>query len=203
MLRILIQPLVLVAASAAIGLSFNALRPRDGIELGRAYFDAAPATPTVAGSRTPAAPGLAERAAAEFQIVDATEVAALLDARLADPTIAVVFDARDLDHYRAAHLPGALPLDYYNVRRDITPSLPFLQHWRWLPPDADPNAPQTPVLPLLLVYCESNECEDGYRLCRTLRDDYDIQKERLRLYLGGMRDWHERRLPVARGVLPW
>lgn len=210
MWRELIPLGVVLFGSAALGLSFNALRPRDGIELGRAYFaappgpGAGPAAGAAPASARAAAEALAAQAGAEFQLVDADEVLRLVLATGGDPSIAVLIDARSSGHYRAGHLPGALQLDYFNVRQDIGPSLPFLRHFVWQPLGAggEPAADQ-PLLPLLVVYCESDTCPDGYLLCRMLRDDYGVAAARLRLYLGGMQDWRTRQQRQVRGGIPW
>lgn len=197
--------LVIVLAASILGLSWNALRPRDGIEIGRTYFAAS--APLAAGNGQSTGPsaasGLATAAAAEFTLLDADQVLELVTANGADPGIAVLLDARSRDRFAAGHVPGALGLDYFNVRADIAPSLPFLRHMSWRPQQLGAEPPPGPDLPLLVVYCESDECEDGFQLCRMLRDEYGIAIERIRLYLGGMRDWQQRRLPTARGGLPW
>jgi rhodanese-related sulfurtransferase len=198
--------LVIALAASILGLSWNALRPRDGIEIGRTYFAAAAAAPGPAdGSPNPTKPasGLAVAAAAEFTLVSADEVLELVAANGADPCIAVLLDARSRDRFAAGHVPGALPLDFFNVRTDIAPSLPFLRYLSWRPMPLSAEPPPGADFPLLVVYCESDECEDGFQLCRMLRDEYGITTERIRLYLGGMRDWQQRRLPTARGGLPW
>ncbi|MCC7399793.1 MAG: hypothetical protein IT455_22195 [Planctomycetes bacterium] len=200
----LFPSLAIVFAAVALGLSWNALRPRDGIEIGRSYFaTSAPPTTIRGGAGGPAAPGLAAVAAAEFTLLDGDQVLELVLANGADPCIAVLLDARSRSRFAAGHVPGALPLDFFNVRADIAASLPFLQFLTWRPWPLGAEPATGPDLPLLLVYCESDECEDGLQLCRMLRDDYGVATERIRLYLGGMRDWAQRRLPTARGGLPW
>lgn len=196
MRRVLTPPLVIVLAAATLGLSANALRPRDGLELGRAYFGGGGAPNVPPGEKAAA---LASRAAAEFSLVDTDEVERLLAAAATDASSVVPIDARGASHYREGHLPGALPLDVFNVRADVVPSLPFLRFATWTPL----GAPETdPPLPLLVVYCESDECEDGFQLCRILRDDYGIAAGRLRLYLGGMRAWRAAGRPFVRGGRP-
>jgi rhodanese-related sulfurtransferase len=199
LVRVATPYLGIVLTAAIIGLSVNALRDRDSIELGRTYFASPPPVPSVVvppadpgTSAAPAAPvrkarsDLPERAAREFTVIDAARALDLSAAAHLDASHVQFVDARSAAHFRKDHLPGALLLDYYNLRRDIAPALPFLQ-----------------LIPWLVVYCESIECEDGYLLCRALRDDYGFPKERLLLYLDGIRDWRARRLPLARGDLPW
>lgn len=197
MMRRIVAPSVgIVLAAAALGLAVNALRERDAIEIGRAYFLAAPGVPAVppASAPTPArgpatqavAPGFWTRAAEEFALIDGARARQLLEAARLDPTHVLFLDARSDGHYREDRIPGALQLDYYNLPQDVAPALPFLREVPWL-----------------VVYCESAECMDGYLLCRALVDRYGIARERLLLYTGGMRDWRERRLPVARGTGPW
>lgn len=178
---------------------------------------AAAAVPTAPAAPSPGALALAARARVEFELADAALVHRCVEAIALDPSGVVLLDARDGQHFREGHIRGALHLDYFNLSQDIQPSLPFLQHLLLfpmpMPSDGPPPQPRfasddwigkpRQVLPLLLVYCESDECEDGFNLCRTLRDDYGIDKQRIVLYLGGMRDWRQRQLPVVPGGELW
>lgn len=231
MLRLLGQTLAILLAAAALGLGVNALRSDDSLELGRAYFGEAaplpgpaPVQPPADGSQ-PAGPqppsakalNLAARAAEEFTLVDASLVQRLRRAADLDPRGSVLIDARDDSHFTKDHVPGALQLDPFNLRRDIAPHQVFLQDLLIGPPmqaipqpmpgphptfDGWIGAPR-PLLPMLVVYCESDECEDGFNLCRALRDEYGIDRRRIVLFLGGMREWRQHRLPVARGGELW
>jgi rhodanese-related sulfurtransferase len=190
--RLLAPGLGILAAAAALGLAVNALRSRDRIELGRAYFGAgAPPAPIAEepGPRLPrlaprpaADSPLARRARAEFRVLDLGEAAALADRADRAPDEVLPIDARDAAHFRAGHLPGALPLDPYNLASDLPPVLPLLRQTAWL-----------------LVYCESVECEDGLMLCRALRDQGGIEPGRILLFVGGMREWREAGLPERSG----
>ena len=194
MRRVVTQSLGIVLAAAALGLLQNALRGRDAIEIGRAYFTApsTPPTPPPAagnaptGPGRPAAPDLAGRAAREFTVIDAARAWQLYEASRQEPAHVQFLDARSEAHFQKDHVPGALQLDYYNLPRDIAEALPFLQ-----------------VIPWLVVYCESATCEDGLLLCRALRDDYGMPKERILLYVDGLADWRQRKLPLLGGHHRW
>jgi rhodanese-related sulfurtransferase len=198
MIRAVVLPgATIVAAAFALGLTSNALRDRNRIDIGRAYFAAEPASPaTTNGGTDPSEPEspppdaasrraaaeLAARAGAEFRLLDGLEVRALFEASRGLESEVLFVDARDDDHYRAAHVPGAAQIDYYNLETDIEPILPLLS-----------------VAPWIVVYCESDECDDGFLLCRELRDRHGIPPERILLFIGGMRQWQELGLPVRKG----
>lgn len=235
MRHLVLPPLAIVLAATILGLSFNALRSRDGIELSRVYFaggpaplpappDAVPAPAVRRGPEiyvppppSPGALALAARARQEFELVDSALVQRVLAMATVDASGVALIDARDDKRFAEGHIPGAMQIDYFNVRQDIEPSLLFLQHCLRRPMIMEPQGPlpgprfatddwigrPRPVLPLLLVYCESDECEDGFNLCRMLRDTYGIDRERIVLYLGGMVDWRDRKLPIARGGELW
>ena len=133
--RLLAPGLGIVAVAAVLGLAVNALRSRDRIELGRAYFDAtvprAAGVVEVLGPRLPRITPkpaidspLARRARAEFRVLDLEEAVALASRAQGAPDEVLLIDARDASHFRAGHLPGALPLDYYNLSSDLPPVLP-------------------------------------------------------------------------------
>lgn len=186
----------IVALAMVLGLGFNAARGDHRIELGRDYFQAASlgngpsgAAPARVGPVLPdvppppsAAAVLADRAAAEFTVIDGRVAKALFDANALGAVAAVFVDARDDAHYEAGHVPGALQLDYYALRPDVEPVLPWLR-----------------LAPWLVVYCESSECEDGFLLCRALRDEFGIRGDRILLHLGGVREWRAMGLPLEEG----
>jgi len=188
---VLLPGFLILLCSTALGLSWNALRSRDRIEIGRAYFQSTttrdgevPGANGTALDPTPAPEesALAKRASAEFRVFDVREARAVFDETMRSPGDALFIDARDDAHYREGHVPGALQLDYYNLQADIEPVLECLRQWQWL-----------------IVYCESDECEDGFLLCRSLRDVYGFPAERILLFVGGMREWRARGFPVAMG----
>ncbi len=195
MLRPVIAPVVgILAASAALGLTCNALRDHDSIEIGRAYFapSATVAPPGDRGAEDPvgtdttdawAAADLATRAAREFTLVDADRALDLLAVAESIPGRVLFIDSREDSLFANGHIPDALQIDYFNLHRNVEPSLPFLR-----------------LIPWLVVYCESDDCDDGFLLCQVLRDEYGIPPERLLLYLGGMREWRKLGHPIARGV---
>ncbi|GAB4144561.1 MAG: hypothetical protein Fur0037_12350 [Planctomycetota bacterium] len=177
----LLRLLLLGAAALACGLLANALRTSGGIEVLRDYFGSGePGAPSAAG-------GLRERAGAEFVLIGVRDALRSWSASRVDPTLVLFLDARGRAAFEGGRVPGAVLADYYDPPRILTEFAPLLA--------------AAPVS-RFVVYCESDECEDGFLLCRFLRDSVGVDPSRIRLFLGGMRAWRRAGGPLAKGLLP-
>jgi rhodanese-related sulfurtransferase len=187
---------LLAAAGIALALAANALSPR-GLNLRRNYFPGAAGdsvAPPLSTSAAPAAGGdkvsAAERAlearilADGFQVAKRAEVAALLqDPRYRQGRV-ILIDARDEEHYRQGHIPGACELDPYHPERHIASVLPACQ-----------------AAEEVVVYCNGGDCEDSQFAAVTL-SEAGVAKSKLRVYTGGVADWSAAGLPLETGGHP-
>jgi rhodanese-related sulfurtransferase len=197
--RALLLPLLcILAAGTLLGLGYNAVRAKDRIEIGRAYFAAlAGAPPTVPGAGAPQVTETWDRAAppiipdtgaylravaAGFRMLTVHEAHDYFLAAREAPERIGFLDAREDSLYRAGHIANALQVYYYDTARSVEPILFLLEK-----------------VPFLVVYCESVSCDDAFLLCTLLTERYGIPKERLRLYYGGMVHWRAYALPILPG----
>lgn len=186
---------VLLAAALTAGLVGNALRGAGHLDLGRDWFGSASAVPEsqAAGTAARVGSGAAEGGTAvrlwrtphEFLALDVQQTQALANDALQHPGRVLVLDARDAEHYRAGHLPGAVHLPYFGLPDAATGLLPLLEGVEWL-----------------VVYCESVTCDDGINLCRALRTEFGLRRERITLFDGGIAAWQAAGLPLHVGPHP-
>jgi rhodanese-related sulfurtransferase len=177
------EALLLLVVGTAVGLSANAVRGRNSINLHRDYSGAAPdaghghaTRPTTATSSAPLEH--------PFQVVDLAEAGRLLAER--DSGFPYVFvDARNDEQYESGHIPGAVQCDFYRIAD-------YSEH----------------VLAALLgaekvvVYCSGGDCEDSLLVCRHLRDSGAVAAENLYVYEGGWAEWQAQGLPTVTGKEP-
>ncbi|NLB64849.1 MAG: rhodanese-like domain-containing protein [Lentisphaerae bacterium] len=100
---------------------------------------------------------------------------------VADPAT-IVLDARALDEYLEAHLPGARPLPLLEVEQRLIEYVQLLTF-------------ETPIL----VYCGGADCDDALELAKRLRDYGFLH---LTLYPGGLAEWVEYDGPTQSGDEP-
>jgi rhodanese-related sulfurtransferase len=93
----------------------------------------------------------------------------------------VFIDARDEDHYREGHIPGAYGLDAYHPEKNLATVLPVCQ-----------------AAEEIVVYCNGGDCEDSQFAAVTFRDA-GIPNPKLFVYAGGMAEWTTNGLPVETG----
>lgn len=213
--RTLLAEAALVAVvGVVIALVANQTSPR-GLRLTRDYFPVLPVTPAATGWDASKNPGLrasgssaaasggsnavavavagAEAGAGLSAVEEKVRALGFVPAKLPevealfrDPRYAqelVVFvDARDDHHFQEGHIPGALQLDRFYPERYLPAVLP-----------------RASAAELVVVYCTGGECEDSVFAAGLLRDA-GIGAERVRVYLGGFREWSERGLPSERGT---
>jgi rhodanese-related sulfurtransferase len=190
-IAVLREALLLAAAGLSVALAANAISPR-GLSLHRNYFPGstngtvAPVlNPSNAGP-TNSTPASADALAARirergFQVADRGQVLAWFrDTRYAQDGI-VFIDARNGDHFRAGHIPGAHELDPYHPELEIAAVLPLVQ-----------------AAESVVIYCTGGDCEDS-QFAATLLAQAGVPKNKLSIYAGGISDWRTNGLPVEIG----
>jgi rhodanese-related sulfurtransferase len=188
MIEILRETAIVAGAGVILALAANAVSPA-GLVLSRNYFPSgAPIPPAATNGTAPSTnppvevptPGEQLRAAG-LQSIDRLEAVALHgDDRFARQLI-VFIDARDADHFRAGHIPGAYELDPYHPEKSLASLLPVCQ-----------------AADQIVIYCHGGECEDS-RFAALMLRDAGIGNLKLRVYLGGFSDWMTHQLPIETG----
>lgn len=179
----------MAAAGAAVAFVANALSPR-GLSLTRNYF---PAQPLMAGANNQALLPTATNAASAAQLLAArlkaqglrlgssNEVLQLFrDPRGEDGSV-VFIDARNDEQYQGGHIPGAYQLDYYRREKYLPALLPVCQ-----------------AAQQIVIYCHGGDCEDS-EMTAGLLTQFNIAKEKLLVYGGGITEWSTNGWPIETG----
>jgi rhodanese-related sulfurtransferase len=95
----------------------------------------------------------------------------------------IFIDARNDDHYRAGHIPGAYQFDHFRPENYLTNVLQVCL-----------TAEQ------IVFYCNGGECDDSIQAAVMLRDSVPIPKEKLFIYGGGITEWATNGFPVELGA---
>jgi len=166
-----------------LALIVNQLSPR-GLQLTRDYFPPAKA-PVVAvsgGSANSTNAAVTNRLLAKgLQTIARPAVEAMTrDVRYSQGDV-LILDARNDQHYRTAHIPGALQFDHYRAEAHLASVIPACL-----------------AAEKIVVYCTGGDCEDSEFAALMLREA-GIPNERLFIYEGGIADWIAARLPVEAG----
>lgn len=188
-MAVLREALIVLGAGLAFALAANLVSPR-GLVLARNYFPAGisrpvAATTDVAGTNVPAL-SPAQLLAARLQeqglkLVDGRRALQLFrDPRFQQGAIVFV-DARDEQHYREGHIPGACEFDPYHPEKYFAAVLPLCQ-----------------AAEQIVVYCNGGDCDDSESAALTLRD-VGIATNKLCVYGGGITEWTTNNLPVETG----
>jgi rhodanese-related sulfurtransferase len=192
--RIVFEGLVVGIVGLLIALAANAFSPR-GLVLTRNYF---PETTVVRdlgidavstrGTNIPAVNAAstqslaAQRLVAKgLQPIDGDTAARLANDPRCQQQLIVFIDARDEEHFLAGHVPGAFEFDRYHPEKYLMDVLSVCQ-----------TAEQ------IVVYCNGGDCEDSQYAAITLRDA-GVANQKLMVYLGGIKEWEARGLPVEIG----
>ena len=187
--NVLLEALLVAAAGIVLAFGANLVSPR-GLALTRNYFPAgisrpAPAARDVANTNPPAS-SPAQLLAARLkelglQWVDGRQAAQLFhDPRFQQGSIAFI-DARDEQHYREGHIPGACEFDPYYPEKYFATVFPVCQ-----------------AAEQIVVYCIGGDCDDSESAAITLRD-VGIANRKLFIYTGGITEWTTNGLPVEIG----
>ena len=193
--RTLLRDAVLLAfGGTAFAVLANWVSPR-GLSLTRDYFPAAPAVkaptppPSTSAPQPPAetaskaaAVSTPARSKRGLPLASQDEVVALFrDPRNAEGRV-IFIDARDDEHYAAAHIPGAYQFDHYHPDRYMATVLGAAA-----------------IAEKIVVYCNGGECEDS-ELATLDLIALGIPDSKLVIYGGGIGAWTEHKLPIERGA---
>lgn len=173
-----------------LGLLFaivaNALSPR-GLRLSRNYFPDA-GTPVGARSadNSAAVPATTDATIQRLrqrglQLVSSEEAVELFHTPGYEQGLVVFIDARDDQHYTAAHIPGAWQFHHYRAEDYLPTVLPVCL-----------NALQ------VVVFCNGGECEDS-EFAAIMLSDAGVPQENLFIYAGGIAEWTTNGMPVETG----
>ncbi len=193
MKRILLEGLIVAARGAALAFAANALSPR-GLKLTRDFFGAysRPHTNSTAITNLALARAGTNAASAHellvarlrekgLNLADSNQVIQLFHDPRCQQNLVLFVDARDDDHYKKAHIPGAYQLDYYRPENYLATLLPLCQ-----------------LAEQIVVYCNGGNCEDSEFAANFLLSA-GMPKEKLLVYAGGLTEWETNRLPVEIG----
>jgi rhodanese-related sulfurtransferase len=189
------EALLVAAAGIVLAFGANLVSPR-GLVLTRNYFPAGISRPVPVASgvgsprdiasTNPPATSPAQLLAARLkeqglQSVDGLQAAQLFhDPRFQQGSIAFI-DARDEQHYREGHIPGAWEFDPYYPEKYFPTVLPVCQ-----------------AAEQIVVYCNGGDCDDSESAAILLRD-VGIATQKLFIYTGGLPEWTTNGLPVEIG----
>lgn len=197
---ILIEAAAVTIATIALALAANGVY-ENGLSLRRSYFVVEPTGPI----QHPVPPGGADPTAGpgdEATPVEEDPAVAAVIERLTEKGIQVkphdgvvqlyespeyedgayVFvDARNEDHYRAGHIPGAYQFDHFHMERYIQEVVPVCQ---------------TAIE--VVVYCYGKDCTDSEITAQHLIN-LGVDPSMLSVYVGGIQTWCEKGMPVEKG----
>jgi rhodanese-related sulfurtransferase len=192
--KVLQEGALVAVIGAALAFAANALSPR-GLHLGRNYFPstslATQSSPAgtntnikgVAGTNSTLAAVLASLRNNGLQLADSNQVIQLFhDPRYAQDGV-IFIDARDDEHYRGGHIPGAYQFYHFRAEDYLTNVLQVCL-----------TAEQ------IVFYCNGGECDDSLQAAIWLRDNIRLPKEKLFVYGGGIGEWATNGLPIELGT---
>ena len=179
------ETLLVGTVGVLVALGANALSPR-GLKLTRNYSpgNAVAASHSVVASTIglPPSANLEKQFRAEgLRLADSALAAHLFTDPKREQGLVVFVDARDDEHYRAGHIPGAFQLDHYHPENYLAAVLPASQ-----------------AAEQVVVYCKGGSCEDSEQTAIFLRDA-GVPKDRLFVYAGGFDEWSARHMPIETG----
>ncbi len=193
MKKVLLETLVVTVVGISIALAANALSPL-GLVLTRNYFPGANngqvsmpiivmTLPDGAGTNQPTSAELLAARLREKNLrqIDRERAAQLFDDPRFKMRMVIFVDARDGEHYRQGHVPGAYEFDPYRSERYLATVLPVCQ-----------------AAEEIVVYCSGGECEDSQFAAVALRDA-GVSNQKLWVYGGGFAEWATNGLPVEIG----
>ena len=184
-----LEALSVLIAGVFFAFGANFFSPR-GLVLTRNYFPAGNRPPVqaatnVAGTNLLAlSPGqllTSHLRELGLQLVDGHRAVQLFrDPRYQEGTLLFI-DARDEEHYREGHIPGAWEFDPYRPEKYFPAVYPRCQ-----------------AAEQIVVYCSGGDCDDSESAALTLRD-VGVATNKLFIYLGGFAEWSTNGLPVELG----
>jgi rhodanese-related sulfurtransferase len=192
---VLLETVFVVAVGAVFAFAANEVSPW-GLALTRNYFPAGTgrlvsatpaatltnnATGTNSMASAPAQLLAAELKEKGLQLADGSQALQLFHDPRFKQNIVVFVDARDEQHYREGHIPGAYEFDPYRPEKYFDAVLPVCK-----------TAEQ------IVVYCNGGDCDDSETAALLLRD-VGIANQKLLVYGGGITEWTTNGLPVEVG----
>jgi rhodanese-related sulfurtransferase len=191
--KVLVEAVIVAVVGAAIAFAANSISPR-GLKLNRNYFPgggnglvSVPASvpPLRHDAETNQVisnpPPLSTTAANGLQMIDGRRAERLFQDPRFHQDLVVFVDARDAEHFREGHIPGAYEFDPYHPEKYIGAILPVCQ-----------------AAEQIVVYCTGGDCEDSQFAAITLRDA-GISNQKLFVYEGGISEWTTNALPIETG----
>jgi rhodanese-related sulfurtransferase len=191
--RVLQEGVLVAVIGAALAFAANALSSR-GLKLTEDYFPGnklglpIPAAGTnAAGAAATKTNSPQELLSARFraeglQPADSNQVMQIFRDPRREQDMVIFIDARDDEHYRTGHIPGAYLFD------------------RFQPQDYLTNVLQVCLTAEQIVfYCNGGDCDDSEHAAIFLRDSIGIPKEKVFVYGGGMNEWTTNGLPIELG----
>ena len=179
---------------AALAFVANGLSPH-GLDLTRDYFPgtkvASPAP--VAGTNLTVAAAAPTNSPLELlsarlrdnglQLAGSNQVVQLFHDPRREQDGVIFIDARDDEHYRAGHIPGAYLFDRFQAENYLT------------------NVLQVCLIAQQIVfYCNGGDCDESEHTAIFLRDSIPIPKEKVFVYGGGLNEWTTNGLPIEVGA---
>ncbi|MGA9452015.1 MAG: rhodanese-like domain-containing protein [Verrucomicrobiia bacterium] len=186
---------LVVVIGALFAFAANRVSPR-GLALTRNYFPEGtgrlvsatpPATPPHKATYTnspaidPAQMLAAELKEKGLQLIDRNQAFQLFHSPRFKQNTVVFVDARDEQHYREGHIPGAYEFDPYRPEKYFDAVLPVCQ-----------------AAEQIVVYCNGSDCDDSETAALLLRD-IGIPGRKLMVYGGGITEWTNNIFPVELG----
>ena len=193
MKRVLQEGALVAVIGAALAFVANGLSPHR-LELTRDYFPGTKLTsPTpVAGTNLTGAAAETTNSPLELlsvrlrenglQLADSNKVMQLFRDPRREQDGVIFIDARDDEHYRAGHIPGAYHFDRFHPENYLTNVLQVCL-----------TAQQ------IVFYCNGGDCDDSEHAAIMLRDSIGIPKEKVFVYGGGINEWTTNGLPIELG----
>lgn len=182
----------MAVVGAVLAFAANALSPR-GLQLTKNYFPGTSLT-----SPTPA-PGTNVTVAAKtnsplellsarlrdngLQLADSNQVIQFFHDPHHEQAGVIFIDARDDEHYRTGHVPGAYHFDRFHPENYLTNVLPVCQ-----------------AAQQIVFYCNGGDCDDSEHAAIMLRDSLGLAKEKVFVYGGGITEWATNGLPIELGT---
>ena len=191
---IVLEAVVVALLCAALAFAANELSPR-GLNLGRNYFPTGQGTASVSPPKlspvTSTSTSTNENAAGAeiaqrlkekgLQPIDRVETEKLFHDPRYEQGSVIFVDAREEDHYRDGHIPGAYELNPYHPEKELSQVLPLCQ-----------------MAAQVVVYCTGGDCEDADSTALLLRDA-GVPAPKLFVFGGGYTEWSEHHLPEEKG----
>ncbi len=194
--RICLEAVLVAVVGTAFAFAANQISPR-GLALARDYFPGGidnslrtatnTGSPGAANGANPATPSPAQQLAAQMkqkglQLIGGHRAVQLFYDSLLTRGVIVFVDARDEEHYRVGHIPGACEFDPYHPEQYFPTVLPLCR-----------------AAEQIVVYCNGGNCDDSETAALLLKD-VGVPNQKLFVYRGGITEWTNNRLPVETGA---